>query len=185
MVWVIAWMTAGSVDILFLLSLSCSTFLPVVVGILAPGVRFKKTLWSEDMDDRGERALLSEARDVLDISLLCCSRTPHDGKPDGGTEFCAYAAALAADRKLLVDGGCRKFDWGGGMLEPCCLGPYAPPLPCTESIVPKVGVVARWMSSGGGGEDGRGGGPSDTEDVVAILRSGIKGGGAMVPDGGG
>jgi hypothetical protein len=76
---------------------------------LAAGVRFKKTLWSEDMDDRGESALLSDARDVLDISFLCCSRTPHVGKPDGAPEIWAYAAALAADRKLLVDGGCRKF----------------------------------------------------------------------------
>lgn len=113
-------MTAGSVDILFLLS--DLAFFPGGLDALAPGVRFKNMLWSEDMDDRGESALLSDARDVLDISLLCCSRTFHEGKLVGAPEVWAYAAALAADRKLLVEGGCRKFACGG-MLEPCCLGP--------------------------------------------------------------
>lgn len=36
----------------------------------------------------------------------------------------------------------------------------------------------------GGREDGRGGDTSDVEVVVAILRSGMKGGGALVLDGG-
>jgi hypothetical protein len=113
-------MTVGSVDILFLLF--GSTLSPGGLDTLAPGVWFKKGLWSEEMDDRGESVLLSDARDVLDISFLCCSRIPHKSKPDGAPEFWAYTVALAADGKLLVDGGCRKFDWGGGILEPCCLG---------------------------------------------------------------
>lgn len=42
------------------------------------------------------------------------------------------------------------------------------------------------MSSGGGGDDGRGGGTSyEPVEVVGILRSGMKLGGGMLPGGGG
>lgn len=92
----------------------------------------------------------------------------------------AWAAALAADLKLLVDGDCRIPCWEGGILEPCWRVANMPRLPDAFSIEPKVGVVARWINSGGGGDNGRGGGISCDD-----LLSGIKEGGSMLPPGGG
>lgn len=97
---------------------------------------------------------------------------------------CACDAALAAERKLFVDGGCRKPWFIGGRLAPC----WRARPPGTVSTEPNVGVVARWMSSGGGGEVGREGGISlsraDAEDP-GRLRSGMKDGGGMLLGGGG
>ena len=67
------------------------------------------------------------------------------------------------------------------MLDPCCRGPY---LPGKDKIEPR-GVVARWMSSAGGGEEGRGGGPSLVDPLRLSLLSGMKLGGGMVVGGGG
>jgi len=89
----------------------------------------------------------------------------------------ACVAALAADLKLLVDGSWRRLlAWDGGMLDPCARI-YLPP--GTARMEPR-GVVARWISSAGGGDEGLGGGPS-----APILRSGIKLGGGMALGGGG
>ena len=88
-------------------------------------------------------------------------------------DCCEYAAVLIADLKLLVDGGCRIPLWEGGMLEPCCLVPKTLRLGM-DNAKPNVGLVARWMSSGGGGERGCPGG-----------RSGRKFGGPIEPVGGG
>lgn len=90
-----------------------------------------------------------------------------------GLERGARAAAFAADRKLLVDGSWRR---------PCCDGGIEP---CDRPMVPRPGmpregVVARWISSGGGGEEGLGGGMS-----WDILFSGMNGGGNMLLGGGG
>ena len=74
----------------------------------------------------------------------------------------------------------------GGILEPCCrILPI--PRPGTVSAVPNVGVVARWMSSAGGGDDGLGGGLSRCEerDEAGLRFSGMKDGGGMLFGGGG
>jgi len=88
-------------------------------------------------------------------------------------DCCEYVAVLIADLKLLVDGGCRTPVWEGGMLEPCCLVPKTLRLGM-DNAEPRAGLVARWISSGGGGERGRPGG-----------RSGMKFGGPIEPVGGG
>ena len=67
----------------------------------------------------------------------------------------------------------------GGRLEPCWRG--KPPL-----SDPNVGVVARWINSGGGGDIGRPGAAScDEVDDVGILLSGMNGGGGILFGGGG
>ena len=77
-----------------------------------------------------------------------------------------------ADLKLLVEGGCFKPPRVGGTLDPGVRYPLLPN---------KVGVTARWMSSGGGGELGLGGGPS----AEPRRRSGMKLGGGILLSGGG
>lgn len=109
---------------------------------------------------------------MVDISLLL------NANAEG--ECCAWAAALAADLKLLVDGDCRIPCWEGGILEPCFRAANMPLEPGTFSTEPNVGVVARWMSSAGGGEVGRGGGVSWDG-----LRSGMNAGGSILPPEGG
>ena len=97
-------------------------------------------------------------------------------------ECWAYEAALAADLKLLVEGGWRRPGCMGGMLDPCWRCPVPRGM---DNAAPKVGVVARWMSSGGGGDEGRGGAISyDDPERVGILRSGINEGGGMLFGGG-
>jgi hypothetical protein len=59
------------------------------------------------------------------------------------------------------------------MLDPCCLVPKILRLGM-DNAEPKAGLVARWTSSGGGGDRGRPGG-----------RSGMKFGGPIEPVGGG
>src|SRR5258708_21375336 len=88
-------------------------------------------------------------------------------------------AGRAADRKLWVDG--REASPGAlaGRLEPCWRG--KPPL-----SEPNVGVVARCMSSAGGGDVGRPGATSCNEaGEVGILLSGMNGGGSILFGGGG
>jgi hypothetical protein len=47
----------------------------------------------------------SEAKEAVENSILSFSLTLNDPNvPEGVTEFMAWAAALAADLKLLVDG---------------------------------------------------------------------------------
>jgi len=54
--------------------------LPVAFSVVR---QFMKTLWSDDMDDHGDKALQSDARDVLESFLRSCSRTLQEGRPDG------------------------------------------------------------------------------------------------------
>jgi len=61
------------------------------------------------------------ADSALGIFVQELANTPQE-QAGSVPEFWAYTVALAADQKLLVDGGCRKFDCGGEILEMCCLG---------------------------------------------------------------
>lgn len=93
-----------------------------------------------------------------------------------------WPGACAAERKLLVDGGWRSPACDGGILAEsertlCGLAPG------TARMDPS-GVVARWIRSAGGGDEGRGGGPSRTP-FAAMRRSGMKFGGGMLLGGGG
>ena len=61
------------------------------------------------MDERGEAILRSDASDVEENCLFSRSFVLKADKAlPGKAECCACAAALAADLKLLVDGGCRR-----------------------------------------------------------------------------
>ena len=89
-------------------------------------------------------------------------------------------AVLIAERKLLVDGGWRMdAEEEGGRFDPWCRRPNGLD-PGMDKTEPKVGVVARCMSSGGGGEDGRGGAIScDEVEIVVCLFSGMNWGAGM------
>lgn len=79
----------------------------VLLGVT--GSRRGVRKWSDDIEERGEAMLRSDTSDVCENSLLSLSLTlKDDSAPGGGVEWCAYAAAFAADLKLLVEGGCRK-----------------------------------------------------------------------------
>lgn len=109
---VIAWMMAGSVVV----PLARGVVSAVLLGVAGSG-RGCARKWSDDMDERGDAMLRSDISDVCENCRLSRSRALRD---DNGGEVacCAYAAALAADLKLLVDGNWRKFACDGGMLEP-------------------------------------------------------------------
>lgn len=108
---------------------------------------------------------MSDAREMVDLSLFSFSFPLYE--VDGWNIF---AAALL---KLLVEGNCLILVCEGGILDPWILT-ILPPGPGIESTEPK-GVVARCTSSGGGGDEGLGGGPS-----LRILRSGTKLGGGII-----
>lgn len=89
----------------------------VLSGVTGSGTCTLK--WSDDMDERGEATLRSEMREVCENCLLSRSRTlKEESAPGDAAACCAYAAALAADLKLLVDGGWRRPACEGGILEP-------------------------------------------------------------------
>lgn len=96
-------------------------------------------MWkSDDTDDRRETASSGSERRLVE-DRRCLSRLSSSAA--GPMPFPAYAAAFAADRKLSVDGGCRRPAMGG-RLEPCWRT-LPIPRPGTVSAVPNVGVVAR------------------------------------------
>jgi hypothetical protein len=124
---------------------------------------------------------MSEARETVDLSLSRLSLSlsfPLYNEVEGSNELPPMVLTAAALLKLLVEGNCLMFVCEGGILDPWILTIF-PPAPCIENTEPK-GVVARCMSSAGGGDEGLWGGPS-----LGILRSGIKFGGGIVFGGGG
>jgi hypothetical protein len=108
---------------------------------------------SDDIDERRETASsLSDNIDAAERTFRLLTEPSNTAAADN-----PEIASFAALRKLVVDESWRMFEPSGGTL-PACERCERPPGTFSEPM--KVGVVARCMSSGGGGEEGRGGGIS-------------------------
>lgn len=129
---------------------------PGVVGLLV-GFSITRAGCSDEIDEDtdGLREEVDRRLERIDVIEVGTTRPLFSSGNSCG--------ALPAERKLLVDKGCRTCGEpeiaGRTPLRPGGAGTarllYIP----WPELRPRVGVVARWMSSGGGGDIGRGGGP--------------------------